>query len=216
MRKMLAIIAVLVCILLGMIIYKKYTIHSKSISMQEIKQIEENINKIYMWKEITDQAIPTFEDINQANEKWIWEVIKKNLDDYQSTSEKIQEVGKEIFGEKFTKKLPQEGNETFKYDDKTTLYIATETNLDEKEDTFLLEKIERNHIGYEIEIIEYIEDYSNSEQIIIRNLNNDEIGQVKSDEPEEKIQEIVKNNKEKFSNKKIILNKKFQIQQVKE
>ena len=30
-----------------------------------------------MWKEITKEALPTFENINNANELWVWEVIKK-------------------------------------------------------------------------------------------------------------------------------------------
>ena len=52
--------------------------------------MEEYISKIYMWKEITKEALPTFENINNANELWLWEVIKKNLETYETTYEEIQ------------------------------------------------------------------------------------------------------------------------------
>ena len=81
MKKMLVIIVILAMILVSMIIYKNIAINkNKSVNVQEVEQIEEYISKIYMWKEITKEALPTFENINNANELWVWEVIKKNGD----------------------------------------------------------------------------------------------------------------------------------------
>ena len=80
---MLVIIVILAMILVSMIIYKNIAINkNKSVNVQEVEQIEEYISKIYMWKEITKEALPTFENINNANELWVWEVIKKNLETY--------------------------------------------------------------------------------------------------------------------------------------
>lgn len=216
MKKLVIIIFVLLAILAGMILYLKLETGSKNnINVQEIENIEDYISKIYMWKEITNEALPCFDNINEADDLWIWEVIKKNLDNYELTYEEIQEKSKEIFGENFKKEFPKEGNESIKYDE--SKYIATQTQFDEEEDVFLLNNITKTQEGYKVEIIEYLEDYSENNNVIIRNLQNEEIGKVKEDETETKIQEIVKNNINRF-NKKIvylnILNEKLYIQKV--
>ena len=204
MKKMLVIIVILAMILVSMIIYKNIAINkNKSVNVQEVEQIEEYISKIYMWKEITKEALPTFENINNANELWVWEVIKKNLETYETTYEEIQQKGKELFGEKFERQIPKEGNDSFYYDKESNKYLATEIVLDEEEDSFLLKDIEKEGEKYKVKIIEYIEDYSEENKVIIRNLQEEEIGRVSTTDSETKIKEIVKNNKERFSQKNI-------------
>jgi len=192
MKKMLVIIVILAMILVSMIIYKNIAINkNKSVNVQEVEQIEEYISKIYMWKEITKEALPTFENINNANELWLWEVIKKNLETYETTYEEIQQKGKELFGEKFEKQIPKEGNDSFYYDKESNKYLATEIVLDEEEDSFLLKDIEKEGEKYKVKIIEYIEDYSEENKVIIRNLQEEEIGRVSTSDSETKIKEIV-------------------------
>lgn len=208
MKKMLVIIVILAMILVSMIIYKNIAINkNKSVNVQEVEQIEEYISKIYMWKEITKEALPTFENINNANELWVWEVIKKNLETYETTYEEIRQKGKELFGEKFEKQIPKEGNDSFYYDKESNKYLATEIVLDEEEDSFLLKDIEKEGEKYKVKIIEYIEDYSEENRVIIRNLQEEEIGRVSTSDSETKIKEIVKNNKERFSQKNIEIKK---------
>ncbi len=208
MKKMLVIIVILAMILVSMIIYKNIAINkNKSVNVQEVEQIEEYISKIYMWKEITKEALPAFENINNANELWLWEVIKKNLETYETTYEEIQQKGKELFGEKFEKQIPKEGNDSFYYDKESNKYLATEIVLDEEEDSFLLKDIEKEGEKYKVKIIEYIEDYSEENKVIIRNLQEEEIGRVSTSDSETKIKEIVKNNKERFSQKNIEIKK---------
>lgn len=208
MKKMLVIIVILAMILVSMIIYKNIAINkNKSVNVQEVEQIEEYISKIYMWKEITKEVLPTFENINNANEVWVWEVIKKNLETYETTYEEIQQKGKELFGEKFERKIPKEGNDSFYYDKESNKYLATEIVLDEEEDSFLLKDIEKEGEKYKVKIIEYIEDYSEENKVIIRNLQEEEIGRVSTTDSETKIKEIVKNNKERFSQKNIEIKK---------
>ena len=208
MKKMLVIIVILAMILVSMIIYKNIAINkNKSVNVQEVEQIEEYISKIYMWKEITKEALPTFENINNANELWVWEVIKKNLETYETTYEEIQQKGKELFGEKFEKQIPKEGNDSFYYDKESNKYLATEIVLDEEEDSFLLKDIEKEGEKYKVKIIEYIEDYSEENKVIIRNLQEEEIGRVSTSDSETKIKEIVKKNKERFSQKNIEIKK---------
>lgn len=206
MKKMFIIIIVLAMILIGMIIYKKTAVGTKNnVNVQEIEEIENYISKIYMWKEITNEALPTFEDVNYSDDLWVWEVVKKNLENYEVSGEEIQTIATEIFGKEFNKQFPKEGNKSFIYDETSEKYLATETVLDEKEDTFLLNNIEKTKEGYTIEIIEYLEDYAEENKITIRNLQEEEIGQVGINDSETKIQEIVKNSIDRFSKKKIYL-----------
>ena len=208
MRKMLAIIVVLIIIFISMVIYKKVRIsnnENNNVSVEEIGKIEEKIKSIYMWKEVTGEALPEFQDINNANEKWIWEVVKNNLQNYEVTYEEIEEEAKLLFGEKFNKQFPKEGNESFIYNSETNKYTATEVELDQEEDSFLLENIVKTESGYEVEILEYLEDYSQENSVVIKNTNEEEIGRVGIDDSETKVQEIVKNNKDRFIKKKIYI-----------
>ncbi len=85
------------------------------------------------------------------------------------------------------------------------------------EDSFLLNNIEKNKEGYVVEIVEYLEDYSEENSVIIRNLQEEEIGRVGTNDSETKMQEIVKNNIDRFSKKKVYLkteNDKLIVQKV--
>lgn len=206
MKKLVAIICILLVIFVGMYVNRSKS-NQNLITATEVEKVEEYISKIYMWKEITKEALPTFENINNANELWLWEVIKKNLETYETTYEEIQQKGKELFGEKFEKQIPKEGNDSFYYDKESNKYLATEIVLDEEEDSFLLKDIEKEGEKYKVKIIEYIEDYSEENKVIIRNLQEEEIGRVSTSDSETKIKEIVKNNKERFSQKNIEIKK---------
>lgn len=209
MKKLIVIIVILAIVFVGMIGYKKIAIHNnRNITIEEINKIETYITKIYMWKEITTEALPCFEEINQANERWIWEVVKKNIEEYELTYEQIQAKAKELFGEKFTKEFPKEGTEYLTYDEQTNQYYATSMGLDQQEDMFLLNRIDVIENGYEVEVIEYLEDYSQTSKkednyIIIRNTKEEEIGRISNIEEEAK--EVVKNNSNKLNKKKLLL-----------
>lgn len=207
MRKMIVAIVILLIIFVGMIIYRNMAISTNNqISVQEIEQIQTYITKIYMWREVTNEALPTFENINEASDMWTWEVVKKNLEDYELSYEQIQEKAKELFGPDFTKEFPREGTENFTYDAETDKYYATGMGLDQEEDCFLLNQINPTDTGYEVEIVEYLEDYSQESQIIIKNLKDEEIGKVEENQ-ESSSQDIVKNNLDKFTKKIVTLKK---------
>lgn len=207
MRKLIVTIIILLIIFVGMIIYRNMAISSSNqVSVQEIEQIETYITKIYMWREVTSEALPTFENINEANDMWTWEAVKKNLEDYELSYDQIQEKAKELFGTDFTKEFPREGTENFTYDEQTGKYYATGMGLDQEEDCFLLNQINPTDTGYEVEIVEYLEDYSQESQIIIKNLKDEEIGKVEENQ-ESSSQDIVKNNLDKFTKKIVTLKK---------
>lgn len=222
MKKLIVIIIILAIIFVGMIVYKNVAIKANNISIQEIEKIENYIHQIYMWKEVTEEALPYFEDINQANEKWIWEAVKKNIEDDKPSYEQIQEKAKELFGEDFTKEFPKEGTEYLIYDEQTNQYIAIEPEVDQQGDLFLLNTIKKTKEGYEVEIVEYLEDYSPmlkeeaEDFVIIRNLQEEEIGRITGSAEEEET-ELVKRNIDNFSKKKLQLkteNDKLYIEKV--
>lgn len=217
MKKFVVTILILLMIFIGMYIYRKNTIinsQKKEINVEEVTKIETYMQEIYMWKEVTKDALPEFENINQAPELWIWEVVKKNMEQYELTYDEIQNKAKEIFGNEFNKEFPKDGYEYMKYDDTKKKYIASGTTLDKKDDSFLLDTITKDENGYTVKIIEYLEDYSGLDEsqnteynIKIENLNEQEIGEVKSTEDESNIQSMVKQNIDKFTKKEVRLEK---------
>ena len=161
MKKLIAIICVLLVIFVGMVIYRENTKNKDNITASEVGQIEEYITKIYAWKEVTGEALPTFDDINNAPDLWLWQVVVNNLEEYAVSREQIQSKATEIFGTNFTKEFPEEGTENLKYDESSNLYVAEEIQTDDKEDVFYISNIQKKENEYTVEIAEYLEDYSN-------------------------------------------------------
>ena len=213
MKKLVAIICVLLVIFIGMYINKTKS-SQKIVTASEVEKVEEYISKIYMWKEVTEEALPEFNNINEAPDLWTWEVVKKNLEDYELTYEEIQQKATELFGKQFTKQFPKEGTEYIQYDEQTDKYITSGIGLDSLDDSFLIKNINKNKNEYDVEIVEYLEAYSNSAgvededevyDIYIKNLNQDTIATIKSNEGETKAIETVKENIDKFTTKTIKL-----------
>ena len=215
MKKLVVIIIILLIIFIGMYIYRQNQItinRNNEITVDEINKIETYLQKIYMWKEITGEALPTFDNINNAPDVWLWEVVKKNLEEYELSYEQLQDKAKEIFGNDLQKEFPKEGYEYMEYNEETDTYYAIGSGLDNQEDVFLLDTIQRKENGYTVQIVEYLEDYSegiettNTEyNIQIKNLNDETIGTVKNTEDETNIQQIVKDNIDRFTKKVVNL-----------
>ena len=215
MKKLIVIIIILLLIFVGMYIYKHNKIirnQSTEVSIDEINKIETYLQKIYMWREITGDALPVFDNINNAPDVWLWEVVKKNLEEYELSYEQLQDKTKEIFGEDLQKEFPREGYEYMEYNEETDTYYAVGSGLDNQEDVFLLDKIQKQDKGYTVQIVEYLEDYSEGYEttdtdynIQIKNLNDETIGEVNSTESETNIQQFVKDNIDKFTRKEVKL-----------
>ena len=227
MKKLVAIICILLVIFIGMYINKSKSTQNR-VTASEVSKIEEYISKIYMWKEVTEEALPKFDNINDAPDLWTWEVVKKNLEDYELSYEEIGQKAKELFGEQFTKQFPKEGTEYIQYDDESVKYLTTGVGLDTLDDSFYIKNINKTKTGYQVEIVEYLEDYQNAMgvedeneiyDIYIKNLDGDTIATVKSNESETKTIDNVKENIDKFTTKTVNLIKssdeKIYVQSVK-
>lgn len=213
MRKLLAVICILLIFFLGMYI-SKININKSNITVSEVGEIQEFISKIYLWQEVSEEALPKFEDINNAPDLWIWEVVKKNLEQFELTYGEIQEKAVEIFGNNFTKQFPKEGYDFIYYDENYGKYFITGIGLDNLEDMFFIKNISRNNTGYEVEIVEYLEDYSEElalaqeentgeYNIYINNLNFETIFIIKNTDSDSIKIEKIKENMDKFSIKTI-------------
>ena len=215
MKKLVAIICILLVIFVGMYVNRSKS-NQNLITATEVEKVEEYISKIYMWKEITGEALPKFDNINDAPDVWTWEVVKKDLENYELTKDEIQNKATELFGNQFKKQFPQEGTEYMQYDEKLGKYISTWIELDTLDDCFYIKNIRKTKDGYEVEIAEYLEDYVNSlgvedeneiYEIYIKNLNEETIANVKNTEGETKTIEVVKENLDKFTTKTVNLKK---------
>ena len=215
MKKLVAIICILLIIFIGMYINKSKSTQNR-ITALEVSKIEEYISKIYMWKEVTEEALPKFDNINDASELWIWEVVKKNLENYELSYEEIVQEAKQLFGEQFIKQFPKEGTEYIQFNNESGKYITTGVILDTLEDRFYIKNINKTKNGYDVEIAEYLEDYENAigvedeneiYEIYIKNLNGDTIATVKSSDGETKEIDTVKENIDKFTSKIVNLTK---------
>ena len=220
MKKLLAVICILLIIFFSIYIYKT-SANQNNVTAQEVEKIEEYISKIYLWKEVAGESLPKFDNINDAPDLWIWEVVKKNLENYELSYDEIQEKANAIFGNDFKKQFPKEGTDYIYYSEEYDKYIASGMGLDTLDDLFMIKKIDKTNIGYEVEIVEYLEDYSNmmideleglsenSEEILydiyIKNLNEKTIATIKSNDSESNTIEIVKENIDKFTTKTINL-----------
>lgn len=215
MKKLVAIICILLVIFVGMYVNRSKS-NQNLITATEVEKVEEYISKIYMWKEITGDALPKFDNINDAPDIWTWEVVKKDLENYELTKDEIQNKATELFGNQFKKQFPQEGTEYMQYDEKLGKYISTGIELDTLDDCFYIKNIRKTKDGYEVEIAEYLEDYVNSlgvedeneiYEIYIKNLNEETIANVKNTEGETKTIDVVKENLDKFTTKTVNLKK---------
>ena len=230
MKKLLAIILLLLMIFVGMYVYR-YNSSKNTVNVSDVNQIQDYLSKIYMWKEVTGEALPKFDNINDAPDLWVWEVVKRNLEDTTFTYDQIQNEANALYGKNFKKEFPKEGTDYLKYDDQTGKYVSTNIELDAKQDTFLINTIKKNGKKFEVEIVEYVEDNEEGNvkfdpnsfdseieyNVYIKNLNDEIIGSRKSNEDKEMSIDIVKQNMDKFSKKTLTLvkdNEKLYIQKV--
>lgn len=209
MKKMIVTIIILFIIFISMVICKSSAKKSE-ITVNEIEQIEDYIGKLYAYKEITGEALPEFQDINDADEKWIWGITRENIDDYELDYKKIEETIQELFGNSLNKKYPKEGTEFITYNKEKQKYITKELTIDAIKDSYYIQKIEKNNNEYAVRIVEYLVDYTDEEgrTVKIKNLKEEIIKEITDREAtEENITKIVKTNIDKFSKKQVTLEK---------
>ena len=209
MKKLIVTIIILLVIFIGMVIYRAQEKEAE-VKIDEVNKIEEYMAKVYGWKEITNEALPVFSDINNADEKWIWGTVRQNIDGYEINYGKIEETAKKIYGSSFNKQFPKDGTEYISYDEAAQKYIINDITIDAIKDSFYIQKIEKNKNTYIAKIVEYLVDYTDAEngKVVIKNLNDETITQLTQETAtESNITKVVKDNMDKFTKKKVTIEK---------
>lgn len=217
MKKMIVIIIFLLIIFISMVIYKN-SLAKSEVTVEEINKIEEYMDKIYSYKEITGVSLPEFDNTENADKKWIWGIVRKNIDDYEIDKTKLQTTINKLFGESLNNEFVNEETEFIKYNDEKQKYITKELQIDAIKDSFYIQKIEKEKDTYLVKIVEYIVDYTDEKVVKIKNLQDEVIKELPEKQAtEEKITEVVKENLDKFSKKQVTLeieNEKLVIKKV--
>ena len=209
MKKMIVIIIILLIIFISMVVYKN-SLAKSDVTVEEINQIEEYIDKIYSYKEITGVSLPIFEKIQDADEKWIWGIVRKNIDDYEINKTQIENTINNLFGRNLNKEFPNEGTELITYNEEKQKYITKELQIDAIKDSFYIQKIEKDKDTYLVKIVEYVLDYTDEsgKKVVIKNLQDEVIKELNQKQvTEEIITDIVKQNINKFSKKQVTIEK---------
>ncbi|MFR1441927.1 MAG: hypothetical protein ACLURX_05235 [Clostridia bacterium] len=208
MKKMIITIIILAIIFIGMVINRQIE-QANEIKIEEIQLVENYMEKIYGWSEITNQALPEFDNLNEANTKWLWGIVRKNIEEEEITYETINEKVKELYGEELNIKYPKEGMEFIKYNEETNDYIPSEIELDANDDRFYINKITKIKNGYTAEIVEYLVDYTDfdNNNIYLKNLNGEIVEKLTGEETKQEVTQKVKEKIDKFTKKKATLKK---------
>ncbi|MBR0350810.1 MAG: hypothetical protein IJH76_03180 [Clostridia bacterium] len=209
MKKMIVTIIILLIIFISMVVYKN-SLAKAEVTLEEINQIEEYMDKIYSYKEITGIALPEFDNPQNADEKWIWGIVRKNIDDYEIDKSKVQGTINDLFGNTLNKEFPNDGTEFITYNEEKQIYITKELQIDAIKDSFYIKKIEKNDNEYSVHIVEYLVDYTDESgnKAIIKNLSDETIKELSQKQAtEENITKAVKENMSKFNKKEVTLEK---------
>lgn len=91
--------------------------------------------------------------MNEANTKWLWGIVRKNIEEEEITYETINEKVKELYGEELNIKYPKEGMEFIKYNEETNDYIPSEIELDANDDRFYINKITKIKMVIQLKLL---------------------------------------------------------------
>lgn len=123
-----------------------------------LNKIDTYISNIYYGLNTT---ISEFENINSANEEWIWECAYSNLNNIVSDDttivkkEQIEESAKQVFGNNFKKEFPEEGLEFWLEPEEDGYFYAKTSVEKDFYDDYILVSYERNGSIITANIVEY-------------------------------------------------------------
>lgn len=125
----------------------------------EISLIQEYLNKIYNYFETT---MPEFENINEANEEWIWGVSLDNIYDY-TTGEAVSyndltTSANKLFGDNLTLTLPKKEIGLVEYNEENDTYIVAPRGGVLGVLGIVVKSAKKTTSGFEVETVEYFEE----------------------------------------------------------
>lgn len=142
------------------------TVNNEISNLENVEKITDENEAVYsyLYRIYTgmNTCIPTFSDINLADEKWIWECAYKNLVNFEDLipgnvikKEDIENSAKQLFGEVFNREFPEEGLEFWlEPQDDGYFYAATSFESEIYNDHILI-SVDKNENNIIAEVIEY-------------------------------------------------------------
>ena len=186
------IIILLAAVLVGTVVYynkaqdKNNIEAGKEITLDEIaRKFEEKYSTGSNYG-----LLPEFNDINEADEEWLWFMLKsyaqnKYEDDENKllTYNEVETLAKEFFGEKFNKKFPKNGVYGFEKQEGKYNFNSYMECSEASYSEIAIKNIVKNNNNYEVTIIEYELTYADilgldeggESKVIITNLQDDKI-----------------------------------------
>lgn len=187
------------------------------------KEVEEYISKIYLNSLIVNKedTLPEFEDINEASDDWILNCIYNNLElengNFNFSKEEIYNVKNALFGTKLEKPLKNADKYGhIKENQDGSFNIAEVESSPAFLYYYIVDNIERSGNNIEVTLIEYKTNslYDGSTNIKVYTRDGEEglfmqpvtdMDEEGNSESDTKITEFIKENKDKFTKAKIIL-----------
>lgn len=155
------LIIILILIPITFILYYLVSVKEKSEKKEDYSGIKEYIKDIYG----TTFLIPEFNDINQADEDWLWENVsqyvwnhddeyhEKNTQEYGYHYEDIAKVVKTLYGNHLNKKFPK-GATAMRYNSYRDLYGPTSFVITNYYD-YRIDTITKNENIYTVSLFDF-------------------------------------------------------------
>lgn len=152
--KVIIILAIIVS--LAMVVYSLHKTPGKQNTIEVM--VNDYLGDIYYG---TDTWMPTFNNINSAEEKWIWECAYSNLFKDEKdpgmyvTKEQIEDSAREVFGENLKKEFPTEGLEFWLEPEEDKYFVARASVEADYYIDYIIDSIEEKDNKVIVEIVEY-------------------------------------------------------------
>ena len=177
-RKSLVLISVLIIILL--VAFAVLITNNNDITQSEKEEIENYIKMIYGFY---GETLPEFEDVNDANEDWMWMVtlyyLQETNESGMYTSEEVKEAGKILYGDNFNKEISKDSSKFVLYFEDTHRYRLVGMSFEEYFG-FVTKNVTKKGNKYIVDIVEYIKYWERDTDLdpgreIIMNAKSEEI-----------------------------------------
>lgn len=133
-------------------VYKVEKDNNEEYSINDVIQINNYLKKIYSYYENT---IPEFDDINLADENWLWSVsyFYKEYNDIPYNI--VSENADDLFGMYLNKKLPKSNINVASYDSNADTFSTFGRGGPVIWPMYAITEINKKSLEYEVKIIEY-------------------------------------------------------------
>lgn len=189
MKKDKIIYIIIIVLILGFVIYKKFIevpghvagqmAIEDLISQVHYEDAEKHLKDIFIEYENNFNviALPEFQNINEAPKEWIWNVLYNNLDNEENkyTYEQIQEKLINLFSSEIQNKFPEQGiEELIEKSKENNLYYKVDLkNNNAKKYGYCIKSLTQEDNIYKIYIIEYTLLMDNQKYILIDKSGNE-------------------------------------------